>query len=102
MLGAVSIVEPLELEELPDWHYRKATGEFARLCVAPARQGKGMSRLLVKHVEAQMKERGIRVCHILAAVQNVPAVRCYRSLDYVFAGQVAMYGHEYFACEKLL
>ena len=102
LLGAVSIVPKNELEELDCWHCRENTAELARVVVAPSMQGKGLSKRLVTEAENLLRQRGVKVVHLLAAVKNIPANRCYASCGYVRYGVIPMYDNLYYPCEKLL
>ncbi len=103
ILGAISLLsaEP-ELEALDCWICREYTAELSRVVVSPSMQGRGLSRLLVQKAEDILRSRGCAAVHLLAAVCNTPAKRCYASCGYVFHTQVEMYDNLYYACEKLL
>ena len=102
LLGAVSIIPENELDELDCWQYRENAAELARVVVTPSMQGKGLSKKLVTEAENLLRQRGVKVVHLLAAVQNIPANRCYRSCGYVRYGEIPMYDSIYYPCEKLL
>ena len=102
LLGAISIVPENELDELDCWQHRENTAELARVVVTPSMQGRGLSRHLVTEAEKLLRQRGVEVVHLLAAVQNVPANRCYASCGYVRYGAIPMYDSLYYPCEKLL
>ena len=102
ILGAVSIVPDNELEELECWQCREKTAELARVVVEPTQQGRGLSKVLVAEAEKLLLQRGVKAVHLLAAVKNVPANRCYASCAYVRYAPVEMYDQLYYPCEKLL
>lgn len=102
LLGAVSAVPENELEELDCWQHRENTAELARVVVAPSVQGKGLSRNLVTEAETLLRKRGTEAVHLLAAVQNLPANRCYASCGYKRYAPVEMYDNLYYPCEKKL
>ena len=102
VLGAISVVPDNELEELDCWQCREATAELARVVVVPSLQGKGLSKTLVTEAENMLRQRGVRAVHLLAAVKNIPANKCYESCGYMRYAPIEMYDNLYYPCEKLL
>lgn len=102
LCGAISIVPDDELGELDCWIEREHTAELSRVVVCPDKQGRGLSKLLVHKAEGILRSRSCKAVHLLAAVKNIPACRCYASCGYLFHRQVEMYNDTYYACEKQL
>ena len=102
IMGAVSIVPDNELEELDCWQYRENTAELARVVIRSELQGKGLSKRLVTEAETVLKQSGIKAVHLLAAVKNLPANKCYASCGYVRYAPIEMYDNLYYPCEKWL
>lgn len=102
IIGAISAEAENELDDLPCWELRHAVGEVARVVIAPAWQGKGLSEKLVALMEQTMKEQSYLGVHLLVAMRNDPALACYRRLGYRFFTPVEMYGIDFFPCEKKL
>ena len=93
IIGAVSVVSGNELDALDIWHPGGKAGEFARVVIHPALQGRGLAKLLVSNVLAELKKRGCETVHIACAVQNLPAGKTYRHFGFTAAGQKELWGH---------
>ncbi len=102
VLGAVSFAAENELDELPFWQCREAVAELARVVIRPDMQGRGLSGWLVTKAEELLRTQGIKAVHLLAAVKNTPACRCYASCGYVHYEPLEMYENLFYPCEKLL
>ena len=102
IVGAISIVPDKELEELDCWQCRDHTAELSRVVIRSELQGKGLSKRLVTEAETVLKQSGIKAVHLLAAVKNIPANKCYASCGYVRYAPIEMYDNLYYPCEKWL
>jgi ribosomal protein S18 acetylase RimI-like enzyme len=103
VLGAVSVVPENELDDQGIWTVNDGTQrEIARLAVAPACRGRGCARHMLTQLFEQLKAAGCHSVHILVAKINTPAIRLYRSMGFSFLGECFLYGHHFFACEKIL
>ncbi|MBE6036510.1 MAG: GNAT family N-acetyltransferase [Clostridiales bacterium] len=98
--GAISILPENELDDLELWSETENAFEFARVAVAPELQGKGLAAKLVNGVETIIRQRGGKWIHILAAPENLPAVRTYEKLGYTKQAECFAFGHNYLALEK--
>jgi len=102
IVGAVSIVPENELNDLPFWQENTSVGEIARICLSPAFQGKGISAVLLEMIEDELIRRGIHAVHLLVAKKNIPAYRTYLKAGFSVRGECAMFGNDFYACEKVL
>ncbi len=103
IVGAISIVPENELDELECWRDRDGSiAEIARVTVAPGFQGRGLARIMVQEIEKILVDRGFTRVHLLVARENIPALKTYEKAGYPVMGECDMYGHRYFACEKVL
>lgn len=99
LLGAVSIVPENELDGFDCWETPEGAREIGRLAICPARQGQGLSRLLLEGVLDELRRMGAAAVHLSAAKGNLPALARYRSLGFAFRGETDLYGNHYYLCE---
>lgn len=103
VIGAVSVVPVNELDGHAFWHIRDGAREIARQVVSPAYRGHGLAAMMLNRTEDLLRSRGVTAVHLLAAVQNEPAVRLYEKSGYTaVCDRVSEFGHEYVAFEKQL
>lgn len=102
IVGAISIAAEHELDDMDCWQMKEHAGEFARVVIHPAQQGKGLSRLLVQGVIEELRSRGCEAIHISAARVNTPACRLYQRAGFQVMGTAFMYGFDFLLMEKLL
>ena len=100
IIGAVSVAPENELDNVIPWLSRGIAGEFARVVIAPAYQGRGLARVLVADVLRVMASRGIETAHISVAKVNPPARATYRGLGFIAVGEKKMWGHDFLLCER--
>ena len=102
LVGCAS-VEPIpEDDDLPwqvcDGNHR----EIARVAIAPAYQGYGFARAMIRLLLEELKHQGVSSVHLLAARANPPAVKTYRSLGFTQLGECYRYGADYYIFELVL
>lgn len=102
IIGAISIEPENMLDELPCWQYRSGAREVGRVVVAEAYRGRGIARKMLGEVEKIFQQSGCRAVHLLVACQNKPAIRTYEKAGYKFYDKHDLYGHTFYACEKML
>ena len=102
IVGAISIVPENELDSLPFWEMAEDAREIARVAVAPEFQGHALSELLVSKAEDVLRSQRCSAIHLLVAVNNIPARRTYEKCAFNILGECEMYGHTFYACEKIL
>lgn len=101
--GAISIEEDEEVNKLPYWNKAlEPEGEFARICVLPKSQQKGIGRKLLEFLHEEFKRRGYRGVHIIVNKHNPKALHLYDSFGYKNVGECFMYEQDFFCYEKKL
>mgnify|MGYP003302794557 CR=1 FL=1 len=102
IVGAVSVVEPRELDEMPFWQERDHVCEIARVVVRPERQGRGYAERMLSMLFDSIRSEGVLGVHILVAKKNAAASRLYEKLGFDRRGECFEYGIDFFAEELLL
>ena len=102
ILGAGSIVPENELDELEHWQFRKNAMELARIVIAPAFQGNGYGKLLVKKLCDRLARSGCKAVHLLVAQENKPAQQMYQRIGFQNRGTCHRYEIDFFVYEKEL
>ena len=102
IVGALSIIDETEWEELGVWSVADHVAVIARVCIAPSWQGHGLSAMLLQESERILLARGCKGIRLLVARKHLPAIKTYLNAGYEIMGRCSMYGHEYYACEKVL
>lgn len=100
IIGAISIAPENELDGLDCWRAGGKAGEFARVVIHPAYQGRHLARVLVENVLAVMESRGYENVHIAVEVANIPAQKTYRAMGFETVGQSELWGHRFWLCER--
>lgn len=86
-----------------DWRYPYASfGVIHRLCVNPVFQNKGVGKLAIEHIEAELKAEGIETIRLDAFTLNPYAMRLYDKLGYVKVGTVDWRKGRFWLLEKKL
>lgn len=101
IVGALSVVEENELDELPGWSGGKAK-EIARVVIGLPFRGKGLAGRMVREIVALLRESGSRAVHLSVAKQNLPAYQTYCREGFSVVGEAELYGGEYYLMEKML
>ena len=102
IVGAVSVVEPRELDEMPFCQERDHVCEIARVVVRPERQGRGYAERMLSMLFDSIRSEGVLGVHILVAKKNAAASRLYEKLGFDRRGECFEYGIDFFAEELLL
>ncbi|MCR4576275.1 MAG: GNAT family N-acetyltransferase [Lentisphaeria bacterium] len=102
IVGALSVSDENELDTLNIWNARDDVAEIARVCILPSWQGNGLAGLLLKRAEAWLAAKGFKTVHLLVERRHLPAIKTYLNAGYEIMGRCGMYGHDYYACEKIL
>ena len=80
----------------------KKRGTFARICVSPQHQNKGIGKLLVNFALKQLKSQGFDGIRILVGTQNTNAIKLYSKFSFINCGKVERNGHDYYLFELRL
>lgn len=101
--ASVSIDEDPAVEELPVWTADgKKTAEIARLAVAEAYQGQGLTALLFTDLMEVLRNRGYERLHFLVSPDNPSAVRAYRKMKFTFVGEADLFECHWHCYEGML
>ncbi len=90
-----------EYTDVP-WRFLGRPAVIHRLMVAPAAEGKGIARALMRFLEARGEGLGYNCVRLDVFVQNPRAVRFYELSSYHRAGQVRFRKGNFFCYEKIL
>ena len=101
VLGAVSVVNPPELAGEGGWTPAMCV-EIARVVVEESVSGQGYASYMLRELFFILKEREIESIRLSVSLGNPAALRLYQKLGFRFLKRKALYGGEYFLCEKLL
>ncbi len=77
-------------------------GGFARICVSPDYQGKGLGTKFVKHIISLLKDKGCKKLKLRVSMQNAAAIKMYEKCGFENKGQDFNFELEWFLYEKLL
>jgi len=97
--GAGSIYPENEMDGEIGFRISDAT-EIGRIVISPEYQGRGLAKILVSELTEEVKKRGTKAVHLAVEINNIPAVKTYKSLGFAFVGNMTAYGHDYYLCEK--
>lgn len=101
IIGSISINPENELNDLNLWEEKNAK-EFGRLVISKDFQGRKLGFLMVENIEKIIKNLGCKAIHIIVSKKNIPAYKTYIRANYINRGEVDMFGHEFYAMEKIL
>lgn len=103
ILGAISIDDDPEIEELGCWSPEQQPGaELARLVVKEAYQNQSIARKLLLAGMKELKKRGYKSVHFLVSKTNYRAIRSYGKLQFEKRGEAELYGECWWCYEKEL
>ena len=101
LVGAASVITEVELDDLPFWTPTALpTVEIARIVIAPADQGKGLAKDMLRLLFSQLT--GVGAVRLLAGPENPAACKTYLALGFREVGRCFKHGHDYIAMELLL
>lgn len=64
------------------WSVAAGEGHVLNLCVAPSQQGRGLGRVLLRHLIEQAGSQGAEALFLEVRPSNVPALRLYDSMGF--------------------
>lgn len=103
MAGVFTLMAHDDIEDMPlGFACTQNPCVLSRLCLSPARQGRGEGRLLLAAAEDTARARGHGAVHLLCDVRNTVGRGLYQSTGYRYVCRVPLYGHEYEVYEKAL
>lgn len=103
IIGACSVESESVFENAYFWKVNDGTQcEISRIVIAPEYQGNGYAHIMVGKLIDILSETGFHSVHLFVVKSNIPAVETYKNLNFDFAGEYSMFGHEYFAMEYII
>lgn len=103
LIGAVSVEPKNELDDIKIWKISDGTHrEIARVVISKEYQGMGYSKTMLSQLFELLSYGGYKSIHLLVCVDNVAAIKLYRSLGFEFIDECYRYGHDFYVCEKIL
>lgn len=100
IIGAISIDDDLNVEELPCWSQNGA--ELARLVVKAEYQNKGLAGYLLTCAMEELKQRGYDYVHFLVSKEHIKALKAYDKLNFDRVGESDLYDGSWWCYEKKL
>lgn len=76
------------------------TAEYARLCIHPNYQHKGLTCSLFWGSEKRLKAEGYDGAHYIVSQSNPRALRAYEKFGFEYKGEVRLFDHDWYAYEK--
>ena len=101
LAGAVSVVPENELDRFECWSWEGGK-EIARVVVAKAYQGQGLSFEMVQHIQSIFRKKGWKAIRLSVAKTNIPAYKTYIKAGFVTVGEADMYESSYYLLEKAI
>lgn len=77
----------------------KNAGKWARICVHPNYQRKGIGTLFVKFIIQELKNKQFDGIRILVAEQNEPAIKLYNKFNMTVSGTCVIHGINWLCLE---
>ncbi len=103
IVAAISWDKDEEVDRLPCWdRHLQRTAEFARLCIHPEYQHRGLTCSLIIGSEERLKAEGYDGAHYIVSVNHKRALKAYEKFGYTLKGRVRLFNQEWFAYEKAL
>lgn len=78
------------------------TAEYARVCVRPDYQHKGLTVSLILGSEERLRKEGYDGAHYIVSKTNHRALQAYQKFEYTCKGEIKLFEHEWYAYEKKL
>lgn len=78
------------------------TAEFARVCVHPKHQHRGLTVSLILGSEERLRREGYDGAHYLVSKTNFRALQAYQKFGYTCKGEVSLFEHDWYAYEMKL
>lgn len=101
VIGAVSVVPVNEYDGLDCWSPSDGSHrEIARITISRTCSGRGLAARMVAAMTARLVASGVCAVRLSVAKSNPAANKTYHRLGFAFVGEMAMYGNDYYLCEK--
>lgn len=102
IISAISLVSHGDFEELDMGWTEGKSCVFARLCVSPKLQGKGIARYVMASMCKIAKQKGFTVLRFMSAKNNKASCHLYDSMGCTRLGETFMYNVDFYCYELVL
>lgn len=103
IIAAISIDQDEEVERLDCWSRTLVpSAEFSRLVIREDVQGQGLSKLMVKFVLDNLRNKGMKSVHILVREGHSVALRSYKTIGFHEVGSCRLFGKDFICMEMEL
>ena len=103
ILAAISIDRDEEVDALECWNQSLTpAGEISRVCVRKDMQNQGIARVMMQYVFEILRERGMKMVHILVRTGHEVALRSYSYLGFQKVGECELFDKQFICMEKEL
>lgn len=100
IVAVISIDEDSEVEALDCWSNELTpVAELSRLCVRGDMQGKGIARIMMKHMFDILREQGHKGVHILVREGHNVAFASYEALGFKRVGRCNLFDKDFVCME---
>ena len=101
IVGAISIDDDKEVENLPCWSEELKPGvEIARLVVKKEWQNKKIAANMLENLLKVIADRGFKNAHYLVDKNHKKALAAYKSLNFVRVGESSLYDGNWWCYER--
>lgn len=101
IIGAFAIDDDVQVDALSCWSPETVpAGEIARLVVHRDYQNRRLAGRMLTFAMEELRRRGYRGIHFLVSPHNERALKAYGKLDFEKAGEIVLYGHDWYCYEK--
>lgn len=102
IIGAVSLVDENELDDYAGWAIKDNYIEMSRVVISKFYHGKNLAKLMVENIIKECKKRKYKSIHIACQVDNIPAIKTYQKVGFLFYDKVSLFNNIYYMCEYIL
>ncbi len=102
LIGAGSVVDTNQLDELDCWTQKDNAREIARIVIAKDYQGNHYGKHLINKLCRRLEHSGCKAVRLLVSPENHRALNLYRNTGFRNRGKYFLYEHDYYAYEKKL
>lgn len=103
VVGAVSVDEDKEVEELACWSSEaQPSAEAARLVVKESYRNRSIARRLLTELMEELRMQGYKSVHFLVSKYHERALRSYASLHFERVGESTLFGENWWCYEQKL
>lgn len=100
IIATISIDQDEEVEALTCWSKDLyPVSELSRLCVRADARNQGISKAMMRHVFAVLKEQGKKGVHILVKTGHTVALKSYQTLGFEIIGSCQLFGKDFVCME---